>query len=144
MFQDFEFKIRTDPKYRSKIYTAVDKIAKTYKDSLKNPSAKKYHQEALVDYLKVSNFNLSPLLGFYYPNYPDFEPYTLRNFPFAHCYYTLNIGPGAFSVFRGSRQIGKSLTTNNLCKIRNKKTGEIKEITIGELFLLAKNNSSRV
>ena len=138
MFQDFEFNIRTNPNYRSKIYTAVDKIARTYKDSLKNPSMKKYHQEALVDYLKISNFNLSPLLGFYFPNYPDFEPYSLKAFPFAHCYYTLNIGPGAFSVFRGSRQIGKSCIYSTKVKIKNKKTGEIRIISMGDLFNMAK------
>jgi hypothetical protein len=39
-----------------------------------------------------------------------------------------------FSLFLFSRQSGKCLTMNTLCKIRNKKTGEIQEFTIKQLF----------
>jgi hypothetical protein len=39
-----------------------------------------------------------------------------------------------FSLFLFSRQSGKCLKMNTLCKIRNKKTGEIQEFTIKQLF----------
>ena len=35
-----------------------------------------------------------------------------------------------FSIMLFSRQTGKCLTINTLCKVRNKKTGEIQELTI--------------
>lgn len=137
MFEDFEFKLRKDSVFRTKIATSIVKLKNTYQDALKNPNRMKFHKEALMDYLKVSNFNLSPLLGFYFPAYPE-GPFSLANFPFAHAYYTLNIGPGAYTVYRGSRQIGKSLSFNNLCKFRNKTTGNQLLINIGEFFDKAK------
>lgn len=39
-----------------------------------------------------------------------------------------------FNVVLSSRQSGKCLTFNTLIKIKNKKTGEIEEITIGEFY----------
>lgn len=138
MFEDFEFKLRKDSAFRTKIATSIVKLKNTYQDALKNPNRMKFHKEALMDYLKVSNFNLSPLLGFYFPSYPE-GPFSLANFPFAHAYYTLNIGPGAYTVYRGSRQIGKSLSFNNLCKVRNKTTGNQLLINIGEFFDKVKN-----
>jgi hypothetical protein len=39
-----------------------------------------------------------------------------------------------FSIMLFSRQTGKCLDANNLCKIRDKKTGEIQEVTIKSLF----------
>jgi hypothetical protein len=39
-----------------------------------------------------------------------------------------------FSIMLFSRQSGKCLTMNTLCKIRNKKTGEIQELTIEKIF----------
>ena len=39
-----------------------------------------------------------------------------------------------FSLFLFSRQTGKCLTMNTLCKFRSKKTGEIQEFTIKQLF----------
>lgn len=133
MFEDFEFKLRKDSAFRTKIATSIVKLKNTYQDALKNPNKMKFHKEALMDYLKVSNFNLSPLLGFYFPAYPE-GPFSLANFPFAHAYYTLNIGPGAYTVYRGSRQIGKSLSALNHCIIRNKETKIALNIGIGDFF----------
>ena len=39
-----------------------------------------------------------------------------------------------FSVVRASRQIGKCLVSNELCKIRDKKTGVVKEISMKEFY----------
>jgi hypothetical protein len=39
-----------------------------------------------------------------------------------------------FNIVLSSRQSGKCLTFNTLIKIKNKKTGEIEEITIGEFY----------
>ena len=39
-----------------------------------------------------------------------------------------------FSLFLFSRQSGKCLTMNTLCKVRNKKTGEIQELTMKTFF----------
>jgi len=39
-----------------------------------------------------------------------------------------------FSIMLFSRQTGKCFDANTLCKVRNKKTGEIQELTIKKIF----------
>lgn len=136
LFFDFEYEVRTNPFYYDKVNNALTNLDNAYKFTLKHNSGYNEHREALVDYLRVSKFNITPLLGFYFPKYPLGTPFSLQDFPFAHAYYNLNIGPGCFTILRGSRQISKSLNINNLCKFRNKKTGEIVEMTIGEFYNL--------
>lgn len=138
LFHDFEYELRTNPGYRDKVQKAVVDLDKAYKYTLAHNTGYKEHQEALLEYLRISRFNVTPLLGFYFPRYPGNSPYSLKDFSFAHCYFTLNIGPGSFTVFRGSRQIGKSVFGDTMLRVRNKKTGEISEIPIGELFELHK------
>lgn len=139
MFLDFEYQLRTNPAFYNKIEKAIKRIISTSKEMHKSNRHKADYLDALKSYLEISNFNISPLLGYYYPNYPD-GPYSLKDFPFAHAYYTLNLGENSYCVYRGSRQIGKCLTTNNLCKIRNKKTGEVMKMPIGKVFELAKKS----
>lgn len=141
MFIDFEYKIRTDSAYRDKIYNAIDTMQKTAKEATRSEKHRKLHEEAVLDYLRASNFNITPLLGYYFPNYPEGRPYSLRDFSFAHCYYTLNLGHNSSTVFRCGRQIGKSLNPLSKIRIRNKKTGEITETTCGEMFDMIKHKS---
>ena len=141
MFIDFEYKIRTDSAYRDKISNAIDTMQKTAKEATRSEKHRKLHEEAVLDYLRASNFNITPLLGYYFPNYPEGKPYSLRDFSFAHCYYTLNLGHNSSTVFRCGRQIGKSLNPLSKIRIRNKKTGEINEITCGEMFDMIKHKS---
>lgn len=138
-FLDFEYQMRKNPEFRDKILKAVDNINKTYKDMHKSLKHREAYKQAIQEYLEVSHFNLVPLLAYYYPNYPD-GPYNLSMYPFAHCFYQLNLGEGSYTVLRGSRQIGKCLHSNNLCKFKNKKTGEIVIMPIGEFHEKMKNS----
>ena len=138
-FLDFEYQMRTNSAFRDKILKAVNNIIKTHKDMHRSLKHKAAYKQAIQDYLEVSHFNLAPLLAYYYPNYPD-SNYTLKDFPFAHCYYQLNLGENSYTVLRGSRQIGKCLHTNNLCKFKNKKTGEVVIMPIGEFHEKIKNS----
>lgn len=108
LFHDFEYEIRTNSAYRNQVEAAIKQLDSSYKYALQHNTGYEEHQAALTNYLKLTHFNVSPLLGYYFPKYPLGTPFTLKDFPFAHCYYTLNIGPGCYSVFRGSRQIAKS------------------------------------
>ena len=134
MFLDFEFKMRKDPAFRSKIESAVKKIQAAYKDLPKGVKYREIYKQALHEYLVISDFNLAPLLGYYYPNYPD-GPYSLKDFPFAHCYYMLNLGENSYTTLRGSRQIGKCVHGNTKIRIKNKKNGLIKTVSIKDLYL---------
>lgn len=134
---DFEYLMRTNSSFRDKIYKSIQNIQSTYKNINKSSKARALYKEAITDYLKISNFNLAPLLPYYYPSYP-IGPYTLKDYPFAYCYYTLNIGENTYNVLRGSRQIGKCVCADTKCKLKNKNTGEEIEITAEELFNRAK------
>lgn len=46
-----------------------------------------------------------------------------------------------FVCLLSSRQAGKCLKDNTLCKIRNKKTGKIEELTIKQIYNIAKQQS---
>jgi hypothetical protein len=46
---------------------------------------------------------------------------------------------GTLSILLGQTNVGKCVGVNTLIKIRNKKTGEIKNITIGEFYQIMKN-----
>jgi hypothetical protein len=139
MFLDFEYKIRTDSAYRDKVYGALETMQKTAKDATKSEKHRKLHEEAVLEYLKVSHFNIAPLLGYYYPHYPEGTPYSLKDFPFAHCYYTLNLGPNSSTTFRCGRQIGKSCSSSSRVTIRNKSTGKVLHLTCGELYNMKKS-----
>lgn len=139
MFLDFEYKIRTDSAYRDKVYGALETMQKTAKDATKSEKHRKLREEAVMEYLKVSHFNIAPLLGYYYPHYPEGTPYSLKDFPFAHCYYTLNLGPNSSTTFRCGRQIGKCIDKASIVRIRNKQTGEIKTLSCTSLYNLKKS-----
>lgn len=110
-FFDIEYLIRTNPFFYDKLEKSIKNLMQLYeryKTQGKNSVYKKLYFEAFFDYLKLTNFNISPLLGYYYPTYPLGTPYSLKDFPFAHIYYNLNIGSNCTTVFKGSRQIAKS------------------------------------
>lgn len=48
-----------------------------------------------------------------------------------------------FVCLLSSRQAGKCLKDNTLCKIRNKKTGKIEELTIKQIYNIAEQQSSQ-
>lgn len=49
-----------------------------------------------------------------------------------------------FVVAKCSRQVGKCVYINTIVRVRNKKTGEIKELTIGDLYGLVKSENKAV
>lgn len=135
-FFDFEYKIRTDPSYYSKVEKAIINVVNTTRDLKKNGGTKvavDAHHNALIEYLRLTRFNVTPLLGYYYPNFQG-GPFSLKDFPFAHCYYNLCMGPGSFTVFRTGRQVSKCVAFGSIVTLRNKKTMEVFNLPIGRLF----------
>lgn len=49
-----------------------------------------------------------------------------------------------FVIIKMPRQCGKCLTSINTVRLRNKTTGEVKEVTIGEFFAKCKSNMSKM
>lgn len=135
-FFDIEKLIRTDAFFFDKVEKAVKHLMKMY-DQLKvsySDQNLKLYREAFFDYLKLTHFSISPLLGYYYPKYPLGTPLSLKDFPFAHIFYNLNIGPSCSTVFRGSRQISKCCTGDTICRFKNKKTGQVVTMSLEDFF----------
>ncbi len=65
---DIEKLIRTDPIFRAKLEKSVkDVIATSAALHKKNDTkSKQIRNETLMDYLRLTRFHLSPLLGYYY------------------------------------------------------------------------------
>ena len=139
-FFDIEKLIRTDPIFRAKLEKSVKNVIATSEALHKknDTKSKQIHNEALMDYLKLTRFHLSPLLGYYYPTYPMGTPFSLKNFPFAHIFYSFNVGAGCFTVYRGSRQISKCVDGRTICKFRHKPSGKIIEMPIQEFYKMCK------
>lgn len=137
-FFDIEKLLRTDSFFFDKVEKAVKRLIKMHEQLKTSASDQnlKLYKEAFFDYLKLTHFSISPLLGYYYPTYPLGTPLSLKDFPFAHIFYNLNIGPTCSTVFRGSRQISKCCRANTMCKFRHKKTGKIIEMPIEKFFAM--------
>ena len=124
---------------KQKITEAIQKFAKANDDVRKYGSQQKYKQirdEAFFDYLKLSHFNITPLLGYFFPKYPTLSPFSLKDYPFAHVLYNLNLGSDSSTTIKGSRQISKCISPNMKCKFKNKRDNKEYEMTIEEFFTL--------
>lgn len=142
-FFDIEKLIRTDPFFYDKLEKCIKRIVDLQKQlrvSNSDTLQKLYH-EAFHEYLSLTNFNISPLLGYYYPTYPLGTPYSLKDFPFAHIFYALNVGANCSTIFKGSRQISKCVTGDTMCTFKNKNTGQIVKLSIKEFFDYIKSHS---
>lgn len=140
-FFDFEFEIRNNTMFADKVNAAIHNIIKTNDDLKRNAGQAKYRalrDEAFTEYLKLTKFNITPLLGYFFPKYPTVKPFSLQNYPFAHVFYNLNLGGNSFTCIKGSRQISKCVTGDTIIKVRNKRTKEIKEISLQDFFRLTK------
>lgn len=137
IFFDFEYLLRTEKLFQLKIEKAVSNIIKTNNDVLRNGSQLKYKRlrdEAFFEYLKLSRFNITPLLGYFFPRYPSMDPFSLKDHPYAHVLYNLNVGLDSSTTIRGSRQIGKCVIGDTLCKFRHKFTGKIVILSIKKFY----------
>ena len=66
---DIEKLIRTDPIFRPKLEKSVKNVIATSAALHKKMTkSKQIRNEALMDYLRLTRFHLSPFLGYYYPS----------------------------------------------------------------------------
>jgi len=107
-FFDYELALRKDTKFQQGLNDRAVKCAKLAESARANPKYKKQLDAAIMDLLRFTNFNLTPLLSFYFPRYPRTDAFSLRNFPYAYAMFNLTFGRESVLCIKGSRQIIKS------------------------------------
>ena len=107
-FFDYELMLRKDLKFQQNLRSQAIKCSQLAESSKRNPNHKKELDKQIIKLLHMTNFNLAPLLGFYFPRYPRTEPFSLKNFPYAYAMFNLTFGRESVLCIKGSRQIIKS------------------------------------
>lgn len=107
-FFDIESKIRTDGEFKDWIKKQIIAISKL-ENSIKEDNSKlPDYQAAVAKLLQALQWNVSPLLSYFFPKYPSQQPFNLKDYPQSYAYYDLNVGRLCYTVLRGSRQIAKT------------------------------------
>lgn len=112
MWLDLEYKIRTNNAFRHKLQQLSIKLQEHTSKAHESDKHARLKNDTLLQILKLCNFNLAPLLPYYFPKYIDNKPISLHDYPFAYSLFNIQIE--GYTVIRGSRQIGKSLTESLL------------------------------
>jgi len=108
MFLDLEKELRTNGEFKHEVIKLCKQIDTFTQKARINTRYKTELRESIFKLLRLTKFNIAPLLPFYFPKYPRSKPFSLRNFPYAYAMYNLNFGRTSYTVIRGSRQIIKS------------------------------------
>lgn len=104
-----------------------------YSDAVKKPNIEiEYTPEMMTELHRCSDdiWNFMDYIKIVHPDKGliTFEPYQFQK------NVLRNLQNHRFNIILCSRQAGKCVHSNTMVSVRNKKTGEIQEITIGELF----------
>lgn len=108
MYLDLELKVRTDGAFRHKLMQLSRDLIGYYELSQRQEKYLKVYQDRLYEIVEFCQFNLSFLVGYYFPAYPKDKPLSLADYPFAFQLMALQVG--GFLCVKGSRQISKSTT----------------------------------
>lgn len=107
-FFDYEASLRLDLPFRHKLETLVGRLQILTEKTRTNVKYKPELQSCILQLLEHTNYNLSPLLPYYFPKYPKNQPFSLHNFPYAYALFNLAFGRESFMCIKGSRQTIKS------------------------------------
>lgn len=89
--------------------------------------------------LRLCDYNASLLVPYFFPKFPDDKPMTLWERP--HAISMMSFIPNGTLTVQASRQIGKCLDADT--KLVTKVSGEEKQLTIAELFIIGKENGRK-
>lgn len=107
MNTDLNYKLTFDKKFISKFNSLITELDKITAKARTNPKYNQDKDNIILQLMKMTNYNIGPFLGYYFPKYPTGKtPMSLRDYPFSYTFYDLNIG--ASVTYRGSRQISKT------------------------------------
>jgi hypothetical protein len=105
MFFDLYKHVTSDTVFRSRVETIQRRLSEI---EVKNPpNSSKLREEGLYDLLELCHWNPSLLVPYFYPKYPENEPLSLFNRPFAMA--MLHMAVNGSVTIRAGRQIAKAL-----------------------------------
>jgi hypothetical protein len=109
-----------------------------YSDQIKKPNEEiSYTPEMILELHKCSE-DINYFLKYVKIIHPDRGIIQYNPYDFQKTILT-NLQNNRFNVVLASRQSGKCLCSDTMIKVRNKKTGEIKEMSIYDFYEINKN-----
>jgi hypothetical protein len=105
---DLYKKIKQDPSFFKNVISKLDRLEQIESRGLSSSVSRDSMSEAVMELLKLCDYNSSLLVPHFFPAYPYQEPLSLFNRPFAFAMMDLQLGGS--TTIRASRQIGKSST----------------------------------
>lgn len=102
-YLDLSWELQTNSDFSRKIQDGIMRIAEAEKRSKRSELCL-----ALVELLRLCEYNAGLLVPFFFPQYPEEKPLSLFDRPYSFAMFNFQIG--GFTVIRASRQIGKSTT----------------------------------
>jgi len=103
---DLHHKLTNDLRFNHKLTGLLRKLVAANIQIKTKPAAKKIVGDTVKQILELCQYNLSPLVPFYFPTFDSGRPFTFKDHPFAMALY--DVRPLSITTLRGSRQIGKS------------------------------------
>jgi hypothetical protein len=107
-YVDIEWNARTKPEFREKLDFYARRMTQLERAAVSDPLSQTKLTNTLHDFMKFCNYNSGFLTGYFFPRYPRSTPMTLVDRPYAFSMFNIQIG--GYTVLRGSRQIGKSVS----------------------------------
>lgn len=132
LFFDLQRKLTSDPVFIAKAGSAMDALTKADKSGDRQATSR-----AMLDVLRLCEFNTSLLVPFFFPSYPFNKPMTLWTRP--HAMAMLTYVPNATVTVCTGRQTGKCIAGDTMLKCRI--GGKEEVVTARELFDKAKASS---
>jgi hypothetical protein len=106
MFIDIKKKLETDGQFRHALMSYAQLIDSVESKMMRKEKDKKILVEATLAMLKLMEYNLGLLVGYFFPKFDKGEPMTLYDRPFSMVMFHMPIR--GYVCVKGSRQIGKS------------------------------------
>lgn len=125
VFLDIQSKLTSDPEFIAKAGSLMDAISRAYASGDKSSM-----DRAMLDMLRLCEYNTSLIVPFMFPKYPFNKPMTLWNRP--HAMAMLAYVPNASITVCTGRQTGKCMSGGT--KLKCRVDGKRKSSTAKELF----------
>lgn len=129
LFLDLQRKLTSDPVFTDKVKARMAAI-----QDASRTGDKMAVRRAMLDMLRLCEFNPSLLVPFFFPSYPFNKPMTLWTRP--HAMGMLSVMPNATITVCTGRQTGKCCTGDTTVPCRE--SGEHKTLTLKQIFDKAK------
>lgn len=125
MFLDLQRELSLSPEF-------INKVMRVYQDMILADKSGEHmaFRQHMTELLRLCDYNPSLLAPVFFPDFEGGGPMTFWERP--HAIAMLSMTPTGTITVQASRQVGKCLSVNALCKC--KVDGEEKTMTMGDIF----------